>query len=473
MTAGVDPTPRSLWLEQALATEPEADAPLREDIRCDVCIVGGGYTGLWSAIRLKEAQPSLEVVLLERDRCGSGASGRNGGFLGSWWSKFLSLEKICGSAEALRLARASAAAIDDILAFCERHGIDVEARRDGWLWTATNDAQLGAWEDTMAALAAHGEAPLLAWPAGEVAARSGSAQHLGGVFEAAAATLQPARLARGLARVARELGVRIFENSALTDLTHGAPATVHTALGRVQADRVIVAMNAWAARWAEIRKAIVVVSGDIIATAPIGEQLERIGWRDGLGISDGRALVHYYRTTLDGRVVFGKGGMSGDFCFGGRIGDAVEGASSIAGQVAAGFYRTYPMLRDVEIEHNWRGPIDRSDAGLPIFSHLGRLRNVWFGVGFSGNGVGPCYIAGRVLAAQALGVQDEWSQCGLVRSPQRDFPPEPLRFIGSHLLRRALVAADDAADAGQPAPLSARLLAGFAPAGVSPFKVKD
>ena len=464
---------RSLWLDEALAEDRNDCAPLQGDTGCDVCIVGGGYAGLWSALALKDAEPALDVALIERDVCGSGASGRNGGFLASWWSKFLSLEKICGNAEALRLARASGEAVDAIVAFCDRHGIDAQVRRDGWLWAATNAAQDGAWLDTMTALETHGEAPLVAWTPRDVAARSGSDRHLAGVYEAGAATLHPARLARGLRRVAIERGVRVFEHTALESLEHGVPAVIRTAHGRVRAERVILAMNAWAARWAAVRQAIVVVSGDIVATAPIGEHLDRIGWRDGLGISDGRALVHYYRTTPDGRVVFGKGGMSGEFCFGGHIGKAVEGASSIAGQVADGFRRTYPLLTDVDITHSWRGPIDRSDSGLPFFASLGRTGNVHYAAGFSGNGVGPCYLAGRILASLALEKRDEWSQCGLVRNPARDFPREPVRFIGSHLLRRALIAADEAADAGQAPPLAARVLGRFAPAGVSPFKIES
>ena len=137
-------TGRSLWLREGMASGFEPAPRLEGDIRADVCIVGGGYSGLWTAIRLKEAEPSLDVAIVEADVCGGGASGRNGGFVLSWWSKFLTLEKVTGSEEALRLARASAGAVVGIGEFCEANGIDAGYHRRGWIWAATNEAQLAA-----------------------------------------------------------------------------------------------------------------------------------------------------------------------------------------------------------------------------------------------------------------------------------------------------------------------------------------
>src|SRR5712692_10806117 len=198
---------RSLWLEEALPGEEDAP-PLEGDERADVCIVGGGFTGLWTALQLKEREPSLDVALVEADVCGAGASGRNGGFVLSWWAKFAALEELCGTEEALRLARASAAAVSEIGAFCAENEIDAHFRPDGWLWTATSTAQIGAWEPTLARTASLGEGPFTRLEPEEVARRAASPMHLAGVFEASAATVHPARLARGLRRVAIERGVR-------------------------------------------------------------------------------------------------------------------------------------------------------------------------------------------------------------------------------------------------------------------------
>ncbi len=464
----------SFWLDEALAADSSDASPaLDTEVRADVCIVGGGYTGLWTALRLKEAEPSIEVVLIEKALCASGASGRNAGYLLSMWAKYLSLEKVCGESEAVRIAEASDEAVTEVMQFCTDNGIDADVRGDGWLWVATNTAQQGLWNDTIDAIGRHGRAPIVEWSADEVAARLGSNIHAGGAFERHAARIQPALLGRGLRRVALERGVKIYEHTPLDSLIQGNPAVVRTPKGKVTADRVVLAMNAWAARWAEIRKAIVVVTGDMFVTPPIPERLEQIGWRDGLTASDGRTLIEYYRTTRDGRLIYGKGGMSGTFSFGGRVGAEVEGASPYEDTLLDAMRTTFPTLTDIGMTKSWRGPIDRSKTGLPLFWHLGTRGNVHYAAGFSGNGIGPCHLAGRILSALTLERRDEWSTCPLVRAPAQDFPPEPFRLIGSRLIRRALIAKDRADDEGRKPPLAARLAVRLAPAGLSPFESAD
>lgn len=217
---------RSLWLEQALGDEPDAPA-LAGDIKCDVVIIGGGFVGLWTALRLKELEPSADVLVLEADICGGGASGRNGGFALSWWLKASSLRKLCGDAGALQLLQASEAAIDEIEAFCTECAPAAEFRRGGLLWAATSNAQIGAWNgvvDTASALGRPGVMTLL--DAGEVARRAGSDVHRAGVLEASGATVHPARLARALRRRVLDSGVRIFEHSPMKRLRRTRPVVV-------------------------------------------------------------------------------------------------------------------------------------------------------------------------------------------------------------------------------------------------------
>src|SRR5207249_3683334 len=139
------PSQRSLWLQEALAGAESPAPALGGEVRADVCIVGGGYTGLWTALRVKELEPSTDVAVVEADVCGGGASGRNGGFVLSWWPKFHTLKKLFGGEEALRLARGSADAVADIGKFCAEQGVDAHYHSDGYLWAATNRAQVGAW----------------------------------------------------------------------------------------------------------------------------------------------------------------------------------------------------------------------------------------------------------------------------------------------------------------------------------------
>ena len=456
---------RSWWLREAA---PNEDAtPLAGARRADVCIVGGGFTGLWTALRIKELAPDADVVLIEADICGAGASGRNGGFAMSFWHHFLGLERACGGAEATRLARASAEAVDDIGRFCDVHGIDAHYRRDGWFWTATNTAQVGAWTSTIEAIARHGEEPFQPVAPDELAERTGSPAHTAGVFEPTSATVQPALLARGLMRVARERGVEVFERSPMIAIERSTPLVVRTPLGRIQADSVVIAAGAWAARLPELRRAFVVVSSDVVITEPVANELERMGWRDGASISDSRLMVHYYRTTRDGRIAFGKGG--GRVSYDARLAGSFSGPSPIARALGDRLRAVYPSLADVPIAASWDGPIDRTVDGLPFFFALGRP-DLICGAGYSGNGVGPSGLGGRILASLALGREDEWSRCGLVRSPPRGLPSEPWRYIGGRVVRAAVARKECAEDAGRPPARIDLALARLAPAGLVPLQ---
>lgn len=461
----------SRWLSETLAAEePVAPTPLRQDIRADVCIVGGGFTGLWSAIRIKEASPDSEVVIVEARLCGSGASGRNGGFVLSLWAKYQSLAKMCGEAEALRLCQLSSQAIIELQSFCQQHDIDAQLRLDGWLWSATTTAQLGSWDSTVKQLELLGQSPFARLTPGQAAQCSGSSLHLDGVFESVAATVQPASLARGLLRHARKLGVKVYEASPMQTLENGQPARVRCAQGSVSAGKVILAMNAWAARFADIRKAFVVVSSDVVMTRPLPGLLEEIGWRNGMSISDSRMLVHYYRTTPDGCIVFGKGGGSEQLVYGAKLADKLDGPSNIAATVAAHLRRAYPGVQAADITSNWTGPIDRTRNGLPHFGSLPGQPHILYAIGYSGNGVGPSMLGGRILAALALQLDNEWSRCGLVHGLQRDFPPEPLRYFGGRLVRHAVGQVDLAADENRQPPWLMQQLSKLAPSGLSPTK---
>jgi putative aminophosphonate oxidoreductase len=437
---------RAAWLEEALAAERRSPHErLDGDARADVCIVGGGFTGLWTALAIKRLDPAADVVVLDGDICGGGASGRNGGFAMTWWSKFLSLQKSCGSEWAVELCRRSERAVVEIGRFCAEHGI-AGFHHGGWLWTATNAAQLGAWEATLTALERAGVEPFERLAPEQVAARSGSPVHLAGVYDPAVAIVQPALLARGMAAVARAQGVRIHERSPATAIHDGAPCRVLTPCGTVTAERVVLALNAWAAQVPELARALVVTASDVVLTEPIPQRLAASGWERALAISDARRLVHYYRQTDDGRVAFGKGG--GTLALGGRIGASFNRPPARAAEVARSLRRTYPQLHDVAIARSWTGPVDYSIAGMPFFGALREHPQVLVGAGFSGNGVGPSYVAGEVLAALAVHGRDDSVPAALTTPLPAKLPPEPLRAVGGLLVQRAIGRKERAEDRG-------------------------
>jgi glycine/D-amino acid oxidase-like deaminating enzyme len=458
---------RSWWLQEALAGEPEQEIQqLTGAQRADVAIMGGGYTGMWTAFRLKQRAPQLDIAIVEADICGGGASGRNGGFVLSWWPKLETLVERYGEDEGLRLARWSDEAVIEIGDFCREHDVDAHYVHGGWLWVATSEAQIGAWEGSVRACDERGIPAFEAVSPEQVGERSGSPVTLAGVFEPNAATVQPALLARGLRRVVRELGVRIYEGSPVVGLNRRSPAVLRTAQGALTAETVVVATNAWAARIRELRRTIVPLGSDIAATVPIPDRLAEIGWTGGEAISDSHLMVNYYRTTRDGRIAWGKGG--GRLTPAGRVPRLdLDQAQTAA---AAERMRTiYPMLGDVPIEHEWSGWVDRSVTGLPLFGRLPGAARIVYGVGFSGNGVGPTVVGGKILASLALDAADEWATCGLVADRHDTFPPEPARFLGSLAVRAAVDRKERAEDAGRAADPVSRWLAGFAPSGY--FKV--
>ena len=458
---------KSLWLAEA-KIEHEATTQLQGEVRADVCIVGGGFTGLWTALRLKELEPALDVVIVEADRCGSGASGRNGGFVLSWWAKFGTLLKLCGAQEGLRLARAAEKAVRELGDFCAAHRIDAHYRYDGWLWAATNPSQLGAWSQAMELAAKHGASPFCALSPSAAAELGGSDAHLGGVFEASAATVQPALLARGIRGIALSRGVTIYEHSPMRRLTRSRPARVETAQGAVIAETIVLALNAWSGFVPELRRSFVAVASDIAATRAAPEALQRIGWTDGRAISDSRMLVHYYRTTKDGRIAFGKAG--GGFTPGNAIDGFYDGPAKRPAEVERQFRRLYPKLADIPIETTWTGPVCRSSTGLPFFGRVPGHASVFYGLGYSGNGVGPSQLGGRILASLALDVKDEWSGCPLAAGPPARFPPEPVRYIGAQAVRAALDRKERAEDAGRTVDPLTRAVASLAPTGLVPVK---
>jgi glycine/D-amino acid oxidase-like deaminating enzyme len=455
---------RSLWLQDALdGREPYEHQRFQGDERTDVCIIGGGFTGMWTALELKARAPETKVTLVEADICGAGASGRNGGFALTWWAHFEHLLSLCGPEDALALARRAEQAVQKIGAFCHERGIDDAFQMHGWIWAATNPSQVGAWEKTVKLLDQFGANPYQHLGRSALAGLAGSDQHLDGLFEPVSAAVQPARIARELSRAIREAGVAVYERSQVAAIEYGPHTSVVLEGGSITTDQVVLAINAWAAQIQEIGAGLVVVASDVIATEAVPERLADAGIRPGVCISDGRRLVNYYHATADGRVVFGKGG--GTLAYKNRITAGFDHPGSREAQIRSQLLRTYPALWDVPIAEAWSGPIDYSLSGLPFFVRLREAPSVLVCAGFSGDGVGPSRLAGEVLAEIVTDGGNAGLPGALRSVPTRQLPPEPLRYVGGRLVRAAIARKERSEDLGVKPDLATGLIAKLDPTG--------
>jgi glycine/D-amino acid oxidase-like deaminating enzyme len=437
---------RSWWLREALAGEADQPCPpLKQDIKADVVIVGGGFTGLWTAYFLIEARPDLRVVVLEQDICGGGPSGRNGGFASGWWDELDGLTTLYGVDDAVRACRAISSSISGIGEFCGAHGVDAWFTHAGYMFAATSAHHEVVCEE-MVRLAREAGAPeeLRALSAEEVEARCASPAFRSGAFMKDGASVQPALLARGLRRVALERGVVIHEKTTVTRLDAGPPAVAVTAQGSVRAAHAVLAVNAWATAWPQLRRRLVAWSSYIVLTVPAPEKLAEIGWTGGELITDLRTSVRYFRTTRDGRIAFGGGGGRASS----RIDDSFTNDLRAVIEAAEGFRLLFPSFADVPLEDGWGGPIDVSPTHMPTFGSLETNGNVYYALGYTGNGVAPSHLAGRVLADLVTGADTDVTRLPMVNRTPRLFPPEPFRSIGAAVVRRAIIANDTAEERG-------------------------
>ncbi|MGA7396004.1 MAG: FAD-dependent oxidoreductase [Solirubrobacterales bacterium] len=453
-------TAHGYWIAEAGAPDPVPS--LDRDIKADVLVVGGGFTGMWTAWHLRQAQPDLRIVLLESDLAGHGPSGRNGGFVDSMWVSFASLCQRYGEAAALDIAHASEASVDQIGDFCETQGIDAWFRKSGYLNVSTSEAQDGSWERNTRALTKAGiDDDFTILDSGDLAGICRSPKFRGGVMYRSAATVQPARLGFGIRQSLLDAGVQVYENSPVINVKDGpGPIVARTPGGSVTADQIVLASGpTLAGRGSPVRQNVTVASSHMVITEPVPDIIDEIGWTGGEAISDCRSLLSYFRTTPDGRIAFGWGG--GRIVAGGRRHGRAEVDAEIIGQVAEGLRNYFPQLVDRRLEYAWGGPIDASASHLPHVVELPSGR-AYAAFGYTGNGVGPSQMVGRILASRILGLQDSYASLAMVEPAKAltAVPPEPLRWIGGTLIREAIGRKEEAESAERtPDPVSSAVAA--------------
>jgi glycine/D-amino acid oxidase-like deaminating enzyme len=426
--------PRSFWLDQPDA--PAARAPLPGDTSCDLAVIGAGFTGLWAALLAKEANPGRSVLVLEGNRVGWAASGRNGGFCEASLTHGAANGRERFPAEFARLQRRGAENLDAIEAAVGRYGIDCEFSRSGSVTVATDDYQVAQLE---AAAKASGATFL-----GQAAMRAevNSPTYLAGSWDRrGTAMIQPARLAWGLAAACERLGVRIAERTPATDLAGDSDGvTVRTRHGALRAKRVVLGTGAFGSLVRRLRPYVVPVYDYVLMTEPLAAaQLASIGWRNRQGIADSANQFHYYRLTSDNRILWG--GYDAIYHFGRDIRMAHDQRPATFVRLADNFFTTFPQLEGIGFSHRWGGAVDTCSRFCAFFgtAHHGR---VGYALGYTGLGVGASRFGARVVLDLLSGERTELTELAMVRSKPVPFPPEPLAYLGVQATRWSLARAD-------------------------------
>jgi glycine/D-amino acid oxidase-like deaminating enzyme len=456
LTSAVEPRLPAWWLEDALGREgdPAPTPTVAGDTTADVAIVGGGYTGLWTALAVRERAPELRVTLLEAEICGHGPSGRNGGFVHGYWGSLPGILSALGDEQGLELAQAGEQIIPGIRAWAEARGEDVWLVEGGMLEVSAAPAQDAAVEKAAAAAARVGRPDqIVPLTPEDVARRVSSPAFRAGAFYPECATVHPGLLVRALRRAALDAGVTLHEETPVTAVRAGSPNELETPGGIVRAREVVLATNAALTGWDPASRSLTNFGSYVVLTEPAPEALAEIGWTGGEALVDGRMFLHYFRTTNDGRVLMGSG--SGPIGFGGRIDDRFSRDRPTAARAEAGLRRLLPGLADVRVERAWGGPIDVSADHLPFFRTKPGTR-IHYGAGYSGHGVGPAWLGGHILASLALAADDEWTRLSLATRDVPRLPREPFRRVGGGLVRWAIMACEAAEEEGRNPPLAAR-----------------
>ena len=435
-----DAAPRPFWLDHPDA--PPTRPPLDGSAEADLVVVGGGLTGLWTA--LQAAEEGKRVVLLEGERIAFGASGRNGGFCAASLTHGIAngLARWPGEMETLeRLAREN---LDGIRATVARNAIECGWQDRGVIDVATEPHQLEWLAQQAAQLRRFGwDAELL--DAAALRAQVDSPTYLGGVWSRdSAALVDPARLCWGLARAAEEAGAVVHESSPVIALRpEGAGVRADTAGGSVRSRHALLATSAFPPLVRAIRRYVVPVYDYVLVTEPLSEaQHHAIGWRGRQGISDMANRFHYYRQTDDGRIVWG--GYDAIYDFGGRVAPERDQRPETFELLAEHFFATFPQLEGLRFTHRWGGAIDTCSRFSALWGRAlgGRAAYV---VGFTGLGVGASRFGARVALDLLDGRDTERTRLEMVRRRPLPFPPEPARWAGIQLTQRALARADERA----------------------------
>jgi glycine/D-amino acid oxidase-like deaminating enzyme len=434
-----DAKPISLWIDSA--ERPSAEPALAAAISTDLLVVGGGLTGLWTAVLAADADPGRDIVLIESHEVAYGASGRNGGFFAESLTHGIAHGLSLWPNEIDQLLRLGRENVAQIVQFLRDEGIAVGLSLQGKSLMAVLPHQVAELKLAHEMNLRFGEKSILLNQE-QTQADIASPTYLGSLrTSTGSGLLDPARLCWGLKAAAIKRGVKVFENTKALHLetdSHGV--LVKCATGSVRARQAVLATNAFPPLVGSIRRRVLPLYDHVLASQPLSEaQLSAIGWLDRQGATDAGNQFHYYRLTPDNRILWG--GYDAIYYFGNKTEASREQRESSFQLLAAHFFQTFPQLEDLKFTHRWAGLIDSTTRFTPYFG-MNRDRNLTYPIGYTGLGVASSRFGAKVSLDLLSGVESELTALEMVRKKPVPFPPEPLRFPTVQYTRHALAHQD-------------------------------
>jgi glycine/D-amino acid oxidase-like deaminating enzyme len=412
--------------------------PLSGDAQADVAVVGGGFTGFWTALFVKELDPSVSVCVVERCVAGYGASGRNAGIVGEALDHSHELAiRHFGLDEARELARLGRENLDGLERFVADRRIAADFRRPGQLTVALTDDQVEGLEASAEAAERVGASGSRILSAGEARAEIASPLYRGGLLAPRNALVDPVGLVAGLREEARRSGVTLYERTPVEAIrSSGDRVLIEGSAGRVRARRAVLATNAYSHQlFPRLARRFLPLYDYILVSRPLTPaERAAIGWARGQGVVDARTFFNYYRPTADGRILFGTSEAA--YYPGNRVAEACDHSPERYASLRESFRRHFPELAELEFPFAWGGPIASTTRLTPFFGTLGG--RIAYGLGYTGHGIGSTRIAGRILAHLALEKPSPLLELAMVRRKPFPYPPEPLRRAAVSLVTRSL-----------------------------------
>jgi glycine/D-amino acid oxidase-like deaminating enzyme len=426
------------WLDDK--DRPGNAQPLTQAITCDLVVVGAGFTGLWTALQAKQADPNLDVVLLEAGETAIGASGRNGGFMSSSLTHSFQNGLNRWPRELAQLVRLGQQNLNEIEETIRQFNVDCDYIRSGEINIATEPYQIEELREEVEQVAQYGiRAEFLDQE--QLRAKVNSSTYLAGIHELDVAMVNPARLAWGLRRVCMERGVRLFEGTQVRALGEKRDSIIlKTPQGEVESKKVALATNAFPPLLKRLSFYVVPVYDYVLTSEPLSNaQRESIGWNGREGLSDNGNQFHYYRTTADGRILWG--GYDAIYYRNDQINPALENSPASFARLAEHFFQTFPQLTGLRFTHAWGGVIDTCSRYTAFWGKACHGK-VAYSLGYTGLGVGASRFGARVMLDLLENKKTERTELQMVRSKPFPFPPEPLRSPIINFTRWSLAQAD-------------------------------